>query len=485
MRQVHPFIIKIEASIIQSKPEKMSRELIDAFSSQDFNKVRSILDSSKLELNGIDSALTSACKSGILKTLEAIPIEELLEEINTPDSKGAYPLHYAVFSGNVELVEYLLNHQSDVDQLNSDKRTPLIWACHYGHLDIVDLLVKRGAIVNVIDKFKWTPLLKAAWNGNIKIVSILIDNGADLNASNGDGWTALHWASRYGHLEMVKYLVSRGAKVNVCNIAGDSPFLEAAAYGQLEIVKFLLPLCDKELENKKGFNAKDIANENGFMDVFDYLSLVITEKKPIVLPATSNIKSSTTSNIAPREFADLSDIVDLYGEYSAGKINLTSNVTVEPIIQVEKPTLNTTLVTVEKKVPQEEPTTRGRSLSNLIGKASVFGRKSKSKLELQEELPKLPTQVFNAVANASLNELKLLISKNDELKIEEMLKTFKEINSVDIYGWTALHYAAKEGRANIVTALLLSGADKKIKTRNGQTAYDVAQKGKHSIAVLK
>ncbi|KAI8881093.1 hypothetical protein K501DRAFT_223645, partial [Backusella circina FSU 941] len=52
-------------------------------------------------------------------------------------------------------------------------------------------------------------------------------------------------------------------------------------------------------------------------------------------------------------------------------------------------------------------------------------------------------------------------------------------------GWTALHWAAHRGNANIVSTLLRSGADPTLKTNKGQTALDIGAKHEEVVDILK
>lgn len=67
------------------------------------------------------------------------------ERLKEPDSFGIAPLHEAVRTGCVEIVEYLLEMKCDVDLPRVDGETPLIIAVDRGHIGIVRLLLKHGA----------------------------------------------------------------------------------------------------------------------------------------------------------------------------------------------------------------------------------------------------------------------------------------------------------------------------------------------------
>lgn len=46
----------------------------------------------------------------------------------------------------------------------------------------------------------------------------------------------------------------------------------------------------------------------------------------------------------------------------------------------------------------------------------------------------------------------------------------------DEYGWTALHYASREGQLEAVQFLLKKGANIEIKNNKGETPFDIVKK---------
>ena len=68
-----------------------------------------------------------------------------------------------------------------------------------------------------------------------------------------------------------------------------------------------------------------------------------------------------------------------------------------------------------------------------------------------------------------------------------LLQAGATVDAVNDYGWTALHYAAYNGKIQVVEALLNAGADKAVKAprgyRKGKTALDYAQRQNHPAIV--
>jgi len=57
--------------------------------------------------------------------------------VNMADGAGQTPLHAAVITGNVNVVEALLNHGSDINAADNERHTAVHWAVglYVGHLD--------------------------------------------------------------------------------------------------------------------------------------------------------------------------------------------------------------------------------------------------------------------------------------------------------------------------------------------------------------
>ncbi len=115
--------------------------------------------------------------------------------VETKDWNGAGALHIAVISPtNAEsimkyktIVELLLSGGANIEikARNPDESTPLGWAAYFGKLEMVEFLVARDANINGADKNGYTPLdgaLASPFMGSelnrSAIVSFLRNKGA-------------------------------------------------------------------------------------------------------------------------------------------------------------------------------------------------------------------------------------------------------------------------------------------------------------------
>lgn len=82
---------------------------------------------------------------------------------------------------------------------------------------------------------------QAARAGDLDAVRALLTHGADVNETEGDGVTALHWAARRGDAEMVRVLLVAGANPRAATRAGRyTPLHLAAERGSGEVVQALV-----------------------------------------------------------------------------------------------------------------------------------------------------------------------------------------------------------------------------------------------------
>lgn len=78
--------------------------------------------------------------------------------IETRDNLGNTPLIIAVYSRQIEAVEYLCRKGADVNAQNNDRATALIHAAYYNLIDAAKILVKYNADKTIKDKYGNTAL---------------------------------------------------------------------------------------------------------------------------------------------------------------------------------------------------------------------------------------------------------------------------------------------------------------------------------------
>jgi cytohesin len=177
--------------------------------------------------------------------------------VESRNSEGWTPLHFAAERGHQPMVELLLEYRAN---LNAAERawgwTPLHLAAQRGHQGIEALLAGRGAVLGLVaaaalgrseqveqwlqtdaslaDEWGYGsgPLHWAAGAGHRQVVETLLAYGANVNARSNNSFsnTALHCAALSAHIPIVELLLTAGAKANVVDGYGGTPLHAVAKY---------------------------------------------------------------------------------------------------------------------------------------------------------------------------------------------------------------------------------------------------------------
>ena len=157
-------------------------------------------------------------------------IRQLLENganVEAENVDGLRPVHYAVRTGLVELVQLLIQHGANVDAADVYGNRPLHEAVCIGQ-NVVKLLVDHGAKVNIQNIHGKTPLHVAIERQESEVIVLLLNTGADVGLT--DVWrnTPLHYLSTSDTLE--KFAVKQiNHSSLICNAVGVTVQLLVAA----------------------------------------------------------------------------------------------------------------------------------------------------------------------------------------------------------------------------------------------------------------
>jgi ankyrin repeat protein len=183
--------------------------------------------------------LMCAANSGNLAVIERLL--DLGAVTNVQNEEGETALMYAVENGHLEIVEYLLKQGADVNTQNQQGETALMYAIENGHLEIVKCLFKQEPEpdVNAQDEDNETVLMYAAKHGNLEIVELLLDKGARVNTQDQLGETALMHAAIHRNVAIAERLLDRGANVNAQNQQGETALIGALRQNMPEAAELL------------------------------------------------------------------------------------------------------------------------------------------------------------------------------------------------------------------------------------------------------
>lgn len=109
--------------------------------------------------------------------------------IDILDGEARTPLIYASFSGNIEMLKWLIDQGAEIDHQDRSGICSLHAASQNGHIRIIEKLLESGANPNLVDSFGngplWTATMKS--KGDETITSTLIKGGADPHHKNNAG----------------------------------------------------------------------------------------------------------------------------------------------------------------------------------------------------------------------------------------------------------------------------------------------------------
>ena len=92
-------------------------------------------------------------------------------------------------------VKKLLQSRADLESRSDDGwyRTPLHWAAEVGDIDVVQFLLEKNAEIEAKSSSGQTPLFLAA--RDIEVAQLLLEKNAQIGATDKDGQTPLSYAS--------------------------------------------------------------------------------------------------------------------------------------------------------------------------------------------------------------------------------------------------------------------------------------------------
>lgn len=179
-----------------------------------------------------------------------------------------------VKSGDVAALKQALTNGIDIETRDNDGNTAIMLAAHSGNLQMVNALIDAGADVNARDDLGWAPLIKAVYNAEMKrgfadVVQALLDARANIEAPIGYGVRPLMLAAGYGETAVVEVLLKAGADVLARNEGGLTALMMVKQKHYVDVINIL---HDAEREAGVGEGSCASKNEPG--------SKVITFLKP-------------------------------------------------------------------------------------------------------------------------------------------------------------------------------------------------------------
>ena len=212
-----------------------------AADSGDSAKVRCLLDAGAdprfVNSSGC-TAITNVTEFTDAGHLEVL--EMLLRAGANPDSVTKYgecPLRIAIRTGDFQAVRVLLQHNASREPAQF---TDLMWAIAIGSVDDVSRQLSRGADLSARSYWEMTPWLLSLLVGDIRKFQLLLDAGAHVDDRGRCGKTNLMYPVSCNHVEMTRWLLGQGVDPNSTDQFGETPLMVAAQSGAADCTKLLL-----------------------------------------------------------------------------------------------------------------------------------------------------------------------------------------------------------------------------------------------------
>jgi ankyrin repeat protein len=184
--------------------------------------------------------LHAAAHSGDVTMIQALV--DSGADLEARDPAGRTPIHIAAFASQDAAVKALAEAGANLNALENQAYDIVTIAAVADDLELVDLALSLGAnAANITSPYDGTALIAAAHLGHHEVVKRLIVGGAPLDHINNLSWTALIEAVVLGdggpdHVETARALLEAGADPAIGDRQGVTPFEHAQARGYDEMI---------------------------------------------------------------------------------------------------------------------------------------------------------------------------------------------------------------------------------------------------------
>ena len=202
------------------REELMHAQLCTACAHGDYDKVRRMLTSRSIDIDGSDfagrCAIHLAACSGSTRVLELLIVGRA--DVNAEDERGVTPLTEALLADHTAAAELLVAHGGRHGSRDVSEQVCSIASSDDGATQLRRLCL-FGGNVNARTHEGRTPLHVAAGEGRVANAQVLLDSKGDINVRDRHGATPLQDALLGRKDDMCAALLARGAQLGDFNAA--------------------------------------------------------------------------------------------------------------------------------------------------------------------------------------------------------------------------------------------------------------------------
>lgn len=237
-------------------------------------------------LSGVKYFLQTGVKRGMKSKAAKL---QVLEQLN---KNGLTPLHCAADKGALDVINFLLENDCNINIQSREGNTALMYACKANQLEVIRLFIEKKANILVTNQCGMNCIHFAAQSDNHAAIQTLVDTIHDrsslatartetslesallleeelqsetnensplekqlyhaLSQPSNNLTTPLHLACSYGAEQTVRTLIRCGANINAQDTSGDTALHKAARNNFFQIYRFLL-CCGASDELRNNF----------------------------------------------------------------------------------------------------------------------------------------------------------------------------------------------------------------------------------------
>lgn len=186
----------------------------------------------------------------------------------------------AIRYGNIDTLQYFINHGIDVNQARDLWGTPLHTAAQYGQPEVVKFLLEHGADIHALESRGMTALTIARTaaarlpashkkSNYLDTIKLLQEHAAKLQPKE----QRLRAEAAVGNNEAIDRLVKEGINVNAPDENGDTALILAIKNRRIDTVRHLLMSgASKAIKTSGGLTPYELALELGYDDIAQLLN---------------------------------------------------------------------------------------------------------------------------------------------------------------------------------------------------------------------